>query len=191
MGDGAFQAGLGSAVLFNPERQADPAAIALGLAVLLLPYSLVDPFAGALLDRWDRRHVLVMGNLLRAALIAAVAAAVGTGVTGAPLYLGALLVTGVSRFVLAGLSAALPRVVHPGHLVTANAIGTTVGAAVDAGGGGCAIALRAVVGAGDTGGMGDRERGARFSGRGRRRRRVRGVGSGPTSVTNPPSPSAR
>ena len=66
-------------MLFNPERQADPAAIALGLAVLLLPYSLVDPFAGALLDRWDRCHVLVMANLLRAALIAAVAAAVGTG----------------------------------------------------------------------------------------------------------------
>lgn len=151
MGDGAFQAGLGSAVLFNPERQADPAAIALGLAVLLLPYSLVGPFAGALLDRWDRRHVLVVANLLRAALIAGVAAAVGTGVAGAPLYLGALLVTGVSRFVLADLSAALPRVVHPVHLVTANAIGTTVGAAVAAEGGGCAIALRAVVGAGDTG----------------------------------------
>ena len=150
VGGRRLPAGLGSAVLFNPERQADPAAIALGLAVLL-PYSLVDPFAGALLDRWDRRHVLVMANLLRAALIAAVAAAVGTGVTGAPLYLGALLVTGVSRFVLAGLFAALPRVVHPGHLVTANAIGTTVGAAVAAGGGGCAIALRAVVGAGDTG----------------------------------------
>ena len=150
-GDGAFQVGLGSAVLFNPERQADPAAVAVGLAVLLLPYSLVGPFAGALLDRWDRRHVLVVANLLRAALIAGVVAAVGTGVAGAPLYLGALLVTGVSRFVLAGLSAALPRVVHPDHLVTANAIGTTLGAAVAAVGGGCAIALRAVIGAGDTG----------------------------------------
>jgi MFS family permease len=150
-GDGAFQVGLGSAVLFNPERQADPAAIAIGLAVLLLPYSLVGPFAGALLDRWDRRRVLVVANLLRAALIAGVAAAVGTGMGGAPLYLGALLVTGVSRFVLAGLSAALPRVVHPEQLVTANAIGTTLGAALAAAGGGCAIALRAVVGAGDTG----------------------------------------
>ena len=74
VGGRRLPAGLGSAVLFNPERQADPAAIALGLAVLLLPYSLVDPFAGALLDRWDRCHVLVMANLLRAALIAAVAA---------------------------------------------------------------------------------------------------------------------
>ncbi|MDQ3990034.1 MAG: MFS transporter, partial [Actinomycetota bacterium] len=75
----------------------------------------------------------------------------GTGTGGAPLYLGALLATGVSRFVLAGLSAALPRVVHPEHLVTANAIASTLGAAVAAVGGGCAIALRAVVGAGDTG----------------------------------------
>ncbi|MQA16090.1 MAG: MFS transporter [Pseudonocardiaceae bacterium] len=150
-GDGAFQAGLGGAVLFNPERQADPAAIAIGLAVLLLPYSLVGPFAGALLDRWDRRQVLVVANLLRAGLIVAVAVAVGAGVAGAPLYTGALLVTGVSRFVLAGLSASLPHVVGREQLVEANALAATVGAAVAAAGGGCAIALRAVVGSGDTG----------------------------------------
>jgi hypothetical protein len=45
--DGMFQAALGGAVLFNPERQADPLAVATGLAVLLLPYSLIGPFAGA------------------------------------------------------------------------------------------------------------------------------------------------
>ena len=38
-----FQAALGGAVLFNPERQADPLAVAAGLAVLLLPYSLIGP----------------------------------------------------------------------------------------------------------------------------------------------------
>ena len=58
-----FQAALGGAVLFNPERQADPLAVAAGLAVLLLPYSIVGPFAGALLDRWDRRRVLIVANL--------------------------------------------------------------------------------------------------------------------------------
>jgi len=36
-GDGMFQAALGGALLFNPERQADPLAVAAGLAVLLLP----------------------------------------------------------------------------------------------------------------------------------------------------------
>ena len=60
--DGMFQAALGGAVLFNPERQADPIAVAVGLAVLLLPYSLIGPFAGALLDRWERRWVLVVSS---------------------------------------------------------------------------------------------------------------------------------
>jgi MFS family permease len=150
-GDGMFQAGLGGAVLFNPERQADPMAVAAGLAVLLLPYSLVGPFAGALLDRWDRRAVLVMANLLRAAPIVLVALAVGAGVAGAALYLGALLVTGMSRFVLAGLSAGLPHVVPRQHLVEANALTATVGAAVTVFGGVCAVGLRGVLGSGNAG----------------------------------------
>lgn len=150
-GDGVFQAGLGGAVLFNPERQADPVAVAAGLAVLLLPYSLVGPFAGALLDRWDRRRVLVIANLLRVVPIVLVALAVGAGVAGAPLYLGALLVTGISRFVLAGLSAGLPHVVPCRHLVEANALAATAGAAVAVFGGICAVGLRALTGPGNTG----------------------------------------
>jgi MFS family permease len=153
-GDGVFQAGLGGAVLFNPERQAAPMAIAAGLAVLLLPYSLVGPFTGALLDRWDRRRILVVANLLRGVPIVAVALAVGVGVAGAPLYLGALLVTGLSRFVLVGMSAGLPHVAPPHQLVQANALAATVGAAVTALGGMCAIGLRGLIGPGDTGSAG-------------------------------------
>jgi len=150
-GDGVFQTGLGGAVLFNPERQADPVAIALGLTVLLLPYSLLGPFAGALLDRWDRRRVLVFANLLRGVFIVATAVMVGTGVPTVPLYVGALLATAVSRFVNAGLSAAMPHLVPQRHLVEANAIATTIGAAVAIFGSGCAIALREVLGEGNVG----------------------------------------
>jgi MFS family permease len=150
-GDGMFQAALGGAVLFNPERAADPLAVAAGLAVLLLPYSLVGPFAGALLDRWDRRRVLVVANLVRAALTLGVALIVDVGVAGAPLYLAALAVAGVSRFGLAGLSAALPHVVERRHLVEANVLVATAGAAMAALGGATAIGARALVGAGDAG----------------------------------------
>ena len=150
-GDGAFQAGLGGAVLFNPERAATPMAIAAGLAVLLLPYSLVGPFTGALLDRWDRRRILIMANLLRGVPIVLVALAVGVGVAGPALYLGALVVTGLSRFVLAGLSAALPHVAPPQQLVQANALAATVGSAVTVAGGVSAIGLRALIGSGNTG----------------------------------------
>ena len=150
-GDGLFQAGLGGAVLFNPERQADPVAIALGLTVLLLPYSVLGPFAGALLDRWDRRRVLIISNLLRGGFIAATAVMVGAGVGAVPLYAGALFATGISRFVNAGLSAAMPHLVRPRHLVEANAVATTAGAAMAAIGSGCAIALREVFGQGNLG----------------------------------------
>ncbi len=150
-GDGVFQAGLGGAVLFNPERQADPLLIAAGFAVLLLPYSLVGPFAGALLDRWDRRRTLILANLLRGLPIVLVALAVGFGVAGAPLYLGALLVMGISRFVLAGLSAGLPHVVAPRQLVQANALTATAGAAITVIGGMYAIGLRGLVGPDNTG----------------------------------------
>ena len=54
-GDGLFQATVAGALLFNPDRAADPVAIARAFAVLFLPYSLLGPFAGALMDRWDRR----------------------------------------------------------------------------------------------------------------------------------------
>jgi MFS family permease len=150
-GDGMFQAALGGAVLFNPEREADPLAVAAGLAVVLLPYSVVGPFAGALLDRWDRRRVLLVANLVRAVLTLVVALIVYVGVSGVPLYLAALAVAGVSRFVLAGLSAALPHVVARRHLVEANVVAATAGAGVAALGGATAIGARAVFGTGDAG----------------------------------------
>ncbi len=150
-GDGMFQAALGGAVLFNPERQADPLAVAAGLAVLLLPYSVIGPFAGALLDRWDRRRVVLFANILRAVLVMLVAATVFTGVQGMPLYLGALVVAGVSRFVLSGLSVALPHVVPKHHLVEANTLAVTVGAGMAALGAASAIGLRELLGPGDTG----------------------------------------
>jgi MFS family permease len=150
-GDGLFQAGLAGAVLFNPERHADPAAVAAGFAVLLLPYSLVGPFAGALLDRWDRRRVLVAANLTRGLFILLTAIAVGTGMSDVPLYAAALMVTGISRFVGSGLSASLPHVVQGDHLVEANAFATTLGALTAVLGAGSAVGLRMVLGDGDGG----------------------------------------
>jgi Transmembrane secretion effector len=149
--DGVFQAALGGAVLFNPERQADPLAVAAGLAVLLLPYSVIGPFAGALLDRWDRRRVLMFANLLRAAMIAVVAVSVFTGLAGIPLYVGALAAAGTTRFVLSGLSVSLPHLVPARNIVEANVLAVTAGAGTSALGAASAIGLRAVFGSGNTG----------------------------------------
>jgi hypothetical protein len=126
-GDGVFQASLAGAVLFNPERQARAADVAAGFVVLLLPYSLVGPFAGVLLDRWWRQRILIVANLARAVGVFGVAAEVATGLGGVGFYASALVIVSLSRFILSALSAALPRVVPAPELVTANALTGTAG----------------------------------------------------------------
>ncbi|GAA4388205.1 MFS transporter [Tsukamurella soli] len=149
--DGLFQAALGTAIIFNPERATTGSAIAAGLAVLLLPYSLVGPFAGALLDRWDRRQVFIGANCLRAVLILITAVVVGLGGTETAMLVAALAVGGASRFVASGLSAALPHVVEREQVVAMNAVTTTAGSAATAVGAGTAVLLREVFGAGNVG----------------------------------------
>jgi MFS family permease len=151
LGDGMFQGAFAGALLFNPERQTNPLAVAAAATVLFLPYSIIGPFAGALLDLWDRRRVLWAANLLRAGLTVLVAALVAGGVPDAVLYPVALAVFGATRFVLAGLSAALPHVVDQRHLIEANVVAATAGAAIAVLGGTLATALRAVLGGNNAG----------------------------------------
>ncbi|MEU9118631.1 MFS transporter [Streptomyces sp. NPDC048506] len=141
--DGVFQVALATYVVFSPEKQASPTAIASAMAVLLLPYSLLGPFAGVLLDRWRRRQVLLYGNLLRTLLAMATAALIVSKVPDWLFYASALSVTAVNRFVLAGLSAALPRVVDgEEQLVMANSLAPTAGTLAATAGGALAFAVR-------------------------------------------------
>jgi MFS family permease len=149
--DGLFQAGLAGALLFNPERATDPWAIAGAFAVLFLPYSLLGPFAGALLDRWDRRGVLIVANLVRLLLMIALGALLATGATDLPILVGALVINGFTRFVSSGLSAALPHVVPRAQVVSMNSLATAVGAVAVFLGANFMLLPRWLLGAGDAG----------------------------------------
>src|SRR5262249_18197668 len=127
-GDGLFQATLAGALLFNPDRAADPMAIARAFAVLFLPYSVLGPFGGALMDRWDRRLVLVGANLGRLILIAGIGTILAVRAGEMPLLVAALLANGLARFVTSGLSASLPHVVAREQVVTMNSVATASGA---------------------------------------------------------------
>ncbi|WP_328502397.1 MFS transporter [Streptomyces sp. NBC_00457] len=140
--DGVYQVALASYVVFSPEKQTSAAAIASAMAVLLLPYSLVGPFAGVLLDRWRRRQVLLYCSLLRALLATATAALIVSDVPDWLFYVSALCVTAVNRFVLSGLSAALPRLVDADRLVIANSLSPTAGTLAATAGGGLAFLVR-------------------------------------------------
>ncbi|MCW1959228.1 MAG: MFS transporter [Mycobacterium sp.] len=148
-GDGLFQAGLAGGLLFNPERAADPWAVAGAFAVLFLPYSLLGPFAGALLDRWDRRVVLIAANAARVLAVLAVAVLLALGARDLFVLCGALVVNGFSRFVTSGLSAALPDVVPRDRIVTMNSVATATGATATFLGANFMLLPRWLVGSGD------------------------------------------
>jgi MFS family permease len=150
-GDGVFQAALAGTVLFNPQRAAEPVDIAAGFAVLLLPYSVVGPFAGVWLDRWSRRQVLLRANVVRAGLVAVVAALILGGVEGAAFYSAGLAVFSVNRFVLSALSAGLPHTTDEPSLVAANALSTTAGGVSTVLGGATALLLLEATSSADPG----------------------------------------
>jgi MFS family permease len=131
LADGIFQGSLAGTVFFNPEHETDPRRAAAGFLVLYLPYSVVSPFAGVILDRWRRQRSLLASCLLRLPLVALVAALIATRATAAvwslPFFVAALLVLGVSRFFIAAAGAALPHVVEEDRLVSANALAGTCG----------------------------------------------------------------
>ncbi len=125
--DGWFQAALGGSVLFNPEKKASALAIAVGVALLLLPYSMIGPYVGVVLDRWSRRSIIFVANAARAVLVVPAVLLLWSADEGPLFVVTAFVIIGVNRLMLAGLSAALPHVVEDERLVTANALASTLG----------------------------------------------------------------
>lgn len=143
--DGMFQVGLATLFFFSPENASTAAGVAAAFAVLLLPFTVVGPWAGVLLDRWRRRQVLLYGNLVRVALTLVIALVMLTDGVGPAVYVLALVALSVNRFLLAALSASLPKVVDGPLLLTANSLTPTLGAAAAGVGGALGLVLGLVV----------------------------------------------
>jgi hypothetical protein len=133
MTDGVFQSALASFVLFSPER------------VVLLPYSIVGPFVGTILDRVSRQRALFFANLARSINLLVVATFVFSGATGVALTAVVLVAFGINRLILAALSAGLPLLIDSKSLITANAIAVTGGSVLVVIGGGIGVGVRALV----------------------------------------------
>ncbi len=148
--DGVLQIGLASYVLFSPERQPDAVSIAAVLAITLLPFSVLGPFVGVVLDRWSRRQILVVVDVSRSVLALALAALVATGLRTSGIetifYGTVLLAMSLNRFLLAALSASLPHTIDAEEYMVANAVVPTVGPAGILIGAGVGTTLRLILG---------------------------------------------
>lgn len=149
--DGVFEAALAGYVLFSPDRAADAGTIAVGLAVVLLPFSVVGPFVGVVLDRADRRRTLIACSVLRAALALLAAGVLAAGGASGLLVVLAIALLACSRLVLSGVSAALPLAVAGPDLVASGGFSTTAGTAATGVGAALGGGVRSLSGASDHG----------------------------------------
>src|SRR6478672_735022 len=104
-----------------------PVAVAFVFVAATLPNLFLSPIAGTYVDRWDQKDVMVVSDLLRAAIILIIPiAAVSNLLLVYPLV---FLVTSISIFFRPARVAALPRIVREDELLTANSamwIGETI-----------------------------------------------------------------
>jgi MFS family permease len=83
-----------------------------------LPNLLLGPIAGTLVDRWDRKEVLIVSDILRAAIVLLIPLAAMTDVL--LVYPMIFAVTTISLFFRPARVAILPRIVEERDLLTAN-----------------------------------------------------------------------
>jgi MFS family permease len=97
-----------------------PLAVATVFVAATIPNLVLSPVAGTFVDRWDHHDVLVVSDLLRAALVLAIPVATVTNLL--LVYPLTFLVACVSVFFRPARVAILPRIVHEDDLVTANSL---------------------------------------------------------------------
>ena len=145
MTDGIFQSALASFILFSPERQANALGAALAFAVVLLPYSVIGPFVGTILDRVSRQRAIAFSNLIRAVTLSIIALLLFQGHTGIEITIFVLIAFGVNRLILAGLSAGIPLMIESKSLISANALAVTGGSVWVVLGGGIGLGMRSIL----------------------------------------------
>jgi len=119
LGDGAF---LAAGPLLVASLSTDPLAVGAAVAVQQLPWLLFALVSGAVVDRVDRRRLIIAVNAARAAILALLAALIAVHDATLPILYTALFVLGVGETLADNATGALVvRLVPRDQLGTANA----------------------------------------------------------------------
>jgi MFS family permease len=147
-GDGIVQVAIAKLIVFGGQKgfdledARDPEDILRIALYIFIPYTILSPFLGVVIDRWDRRRLLFVANGLRAVVVLLVGLVGTETVPDASLFLAFLLTLSSTRVVLATKAAALPETLdrpQQAQLVEANAISQLGGAMFQLGGAGAAV----------------------------------------------------
>jgi len=110
------------------ERFADsPLALAKILAVTIVPVFVVQPFAGAFVDRWNRRVTLFICDAARGLLVLTIPFIFIFWESMIPIYIVVFLAFCFSRFYVPAKMSIIPDLVDEDNLLMANSLVSTTG----------------------------------------------------------------
>jgi Major Facilitator Superfamily len=144
-GDGIVQAALAKLIAFGGQEGFDiegarsPDEILTIALYIFVPYTILSPFLGVVIDRWERRKLLFLANGVRAVAVALIGIAGPANLPDAAVFGIFLLTLSSTRLVLATKGAALPVTLGGAGLVEANAVSQLGGALFQLGGAGAAL----------------------------------------------------
>jgi len=119
IGDGIA---LAAGPLLIASQTRDPFIVSLAFFCEFLPSLVLGSFVGVIVDRVDRQRILVLVNLVRAAVLGVLATTIAAGSVGIPIILGSLLLIATAEtFADLAATSLLPRVVPREDLGLANA----------------------------------------------------------------------
>ncbi len=102
-------------------------ALAKVMACTILPTFIIQPFAGVLVDRWDRRTILFVSDVIRGSLVLLIPFYFMAPKSMIPIYVIVFLVFSFCRFHVPAKMSIIPDLVHSENFLKANSLITTTG----------------------------------------------------------------
>lgn len=133
--DGLAQGVAGTVLILDPLQRGTPERILALFALTLLPYSLISPFLGVFVDRWDRRKLLTGSILGRGLLLLTFPLWSPALSRDVALMVTVLAILGLGRLFSTTKGAVIPVVLHEHYLLRGNAVSSIVGIVGALGGG--------------------------------------------------------
>jgi DHA3 family macrolide efflux protein-like MFS transporter len=110
-------------IWFLTETTASASILALSTIMYFLPIALLGPFAGTLIDRYNRKRIMIVADLSIAAVTIIMACLIMGGLTSVPLILVMIAVRSIgTTFHQPAMQAVMPLLVPDRHLVRINSL---------------------------------------------------------------------
>lgn len=92
---------------------------------IIVPVFVIGPVAGAYVDRWNRRHIMIISDITRGLLVLLIPYFILNFKSNLPVYIVVFLIFSITRFFLPSKMAIIPTLVSKEKLLVANSLSDT------------------------------------------------------------------